>query len=394
MPQEGWPTWAGLAAARRSVDMTRSLTASNRVRWGVFVLLSAGYAVLLLFQDSLLGRATPILATFPVVAVAWFFGYRFGLLAALAAIPINVSAEYFWFGLPLQNVLGSPAFWVGHAALISVSLAIGALRRTLDRIVVQREALMESNRMLDEEIRGHMRTEENLKEAISKMEALVNASPTSIAALDRNGFVTMWNPAAERVFGWSAADVLGKENPIVPVEFEESANKLWDRLLGGESVHGIEVRRQRRDGSLIDVSISTAAWYDASGNVDGIVGVIVDLSERRKAEKTVLQERKRMAREMHDGLAQMLAYVSAETAGISVLMESGDSEGVRREIDQLNRNARELSGEIRQSILGLRIASSDPDEFATMYTDYLRDFAGRNQLDLRLVGFAVLDRVG
>ena len=100
-----------------------------------------------------------------------------------------------------------------------------------------------------------------------------------------------------------------------------------------------------------------------------------------------------MAREMHDGLAQMLAYVSAETAGISVLMESGDSEGVRREIDKLNRNARELSGEIRQSILGLRIASSDPDEFATMYTDYLRDFAARNQLDLRLVGFAVLDRV-
>ncbi len=121
------------------------------------------------------------------------------------------------------------------------------------------------------------------------LQALVGASPVAIMALDPEGRVTLWNPAAERIFGWSEQEVLGKPLPIVPADRQEEFRKLWERSLAGESFSGFELQRQRKDGSLIDISLSTAPLLDASGRLSGIMGVAADVTQTKVAEKAVHQ---------------------------------------------------------------------------------------------------------
>ena len=68
----------------------------------------------------------------------------------------------------------------------------------------------------------------------------------------------MWNPAAERIFGWSEEEVLGEPYPLVPEEKEHEFRANIARALQGDSLTGLETRRQKKDGTQIDVSIWTA----------------------------------------------------------------------------------------------------------------------------------------
>ncbi len=126
------------------------------------------------------------------------------------------------------------------------------------------------------------------EEALRKAnETSVYASPVPIGAIDATGHVTMWNPAAERVFGWNEKDVIGKPNPILPEEEAEAAALLHKRLLSGETLTGVEVRRRKRDGSLVDISLSASPLWDANHRVKGIIGFLTDITERKRAEEAL-----------------------------------------------------------------------------------------------------------
>lgn len=229
--------------------------------------LVVAYLMLYVSVDPSLARVVPIMAIILVAAAAWLLGFRAGVGAALVAFPTNALLELTWLDLSLFEIYSAPALWLGHGGLLFVGAVFGLLRKGYDNANLQREALSETNMQLDDEIREHRLTVEQLRQAITNLESLVKASPAPIAALDREGRVLVWNPAAERVFRWKASEVIGKDNPIVPAEEEDESLNIWERLIVGESVDGIEVRRMQRDGSRIDLSISTAAWYDADDNV-------------------------------------------------------------------------------------------------------------------------------
>lgn len=132
---------------------------------------------------------------------------------------------------------------------------------------------------------GKRRVDEALRETHERLEALIQASPLAIAALDPEGNVTMWNPAAERIFGWSAPEVLGRCLPFVPKDKDQEARTLREWVLEGEGFTGLELQRQKKDGSPVDISISTAPLHDAGGRVTGMVGIIADVTERKRAEE-------------------------------------------------------------------------------------------------------------
>jgi two-component system cell cycle sensor histidine kinase/response regulator CckA len=127
--------------------------------------------------------------------------------------------------------------------------------------------------------------EEALRESNAAMEALVMASPLAIVAIQPDATVTMWNPAAESLFGWTAAEVLGKPLPTIPQSEEQSFSVLRQEHAKGLTQQGMELVRRRKDGSLIDVSLWTGHLKDAAGNVVSSVGVFADISERKRAER-------------------------------------------------------------------------------------------------------------
>ena len=118
-------------------------------------------------------------------------------------------------------------------------------------------------------------------------ETSIYASPVPIVAADTNSHVTMWNLAAAKVFGWTESEVIGKPNPIIPGDEVEEALLLHKRLLAGETLTGMEVRRQRRDGTLLDISLSASPLWDESHNVRGIIGFLTDITERKRAEEAL-----------------------------------------------------------------------------------------------------------
>lgn len=126
-----------------------------------------------------------------------------------------------------------------------------------------------------------LRTSEALRQAHDRLRAVIAASPLAILTIDTEGLITGWNAAAERMFGWTEAEVLGGTNPIVPPEKQSEYEDLIHRGLRGEVFTGVQVRRQTRSGTGIDVSISTAPVFGANGEVAGIVSVIADITRQK-----------------------------------------------------------------------------------------------------------------
>jgi diguanylate cyclase (GGDEF)-like protein/PAS domain S-box-containing protein len=95
----------------------------------------------------------------------------------------------------------------------------------------------------------------------------------------------LWNHAAVRMFGYSAEEVIGRQTKILPPGGYEQSMQLFQRAFGGEMQRDIEVKRMRKDGSLVDVRIAAAPMYHPDGTVRGVAWAYEDVTERKKAEE-------------------------------------------------------------------------------------------------------------
>jgi len=118
-------------------------------------------------------------------------------------------------------------------------------------------------------------------------ETSIYASPVPIIAADMRGICTMWNPAAEKLFGWKEQEVVGEPIPIIPRDEAEAAALLHRWLMSGETVTGLEVRRRKRDGSSVAISLSATPLWDEHQKVRGMIGFFTDITERKRAEEAL-----------------------------------------------------------------------------------------------------------
>jgi len=126
--------------------------------------------------------------------------------------------------------------------------------------------------------------EANTRDSAERLRAVIQASPLAIIARDNDKVIGMWNPAAERMFGWAEAEVLNTTTSVVPEHLKEAAESMRLRAMAGESIIIEETQRMGRDGRLIDVTMTVAPIYDAEGLVSGTMVTIADISRRKEAE--------------------------------------------------------------------------------------------------------------
>ncbi len=130
-----------------------------------------------------------------------------------------------------------------------------------------------------------MKEQANQLKTDELVKAVVAASPLAMTALDNDGNVCIWNPAAERLFGWSETELLGRQLPTIPPEDEERHRDIAIKALRGDATTNEEVRRKRKDGTWVDIQLSTAPIFDAEGKVVGVLGVMDDITERKRTER-------------------------------------------------------------------------------------------------------------
>lgn len=140
--------------------------------------------------------------------------------------------------------------------------------------------------VVNEDITARKRAEQSFREVTERLDAIIRASPLAIIAMDANSRVQAWNPAAERMFGWREEELLGKPTPIVPEDRASEVEREFDLALQGEVFTGLETEWLRKDGSRIDVSVSTAPVRNAEGKLLGVMVLIDDSTERKRREES------------------------------------------------------------------------------------------------------------
>src|SRR5689334_16669598 len=121
----------------------------------------------------------------------------------------------------------------------------------------------------------------------------------------------LWNPAAERMFGWAAIEVVGLEPQIIPEELKAEHNAVLERVRGGGQI-SFATRRIRKDSTVIDLRIDTSALTDAAGEVTGWVNVCHQTGEDDLA-RHYMAERARVVRRLGDVVADMNAQRDLES---------------------------------------------------------------------------------
>ena len=154
-----------------------------------------------------------------------------------------------------------------------------------------------------------------------RLAAIVNSSDDAIVAQQLDGVITNWNAAAERMFGYSAAEMAGHNfSVLIPEGSPEEPNAVLERIRGGEPAVHYEAMRRRKDGSLLEVAVAVSPLGDKAGNVVGASRICRDVTERRRAEEALKRSNKQTSdilESIRDGFVAVdkdwtFSYVNAE----------------------------------------------------------------------------------
>ncbi|HJV53839.1 MAG TPA: PAS domain S-box protein [Noviherbaspirillum sp.] len=169
--------------------------------------------------------------------------------------------------------------------------------------------------------------EAEFSRAKDELQMLVDVSPLAIILLDGEGRVMLWNPAAERLFGWRSDEVLGRLPPIALGQNLQELKQMLAEEIRGVRRNGVELKRLRKDGSAIEVALWSAPWQGGGEMSRGTLRLYADLGERNQTlarlqeansrlhrlSERILEvqenERRHIARELHDEIGQALTAV-------------------------------------------------------------------------------------
>jgi PAS domain S-box-containing protein len=132
---------------------------------------------------------------------------------------------------------------------------------------------------------GHTDANNAARERRSRLAAIVDSFDDAIISKDLNGFITTWNASAERIFGFSAEEAIGKPSTIiVPPEFHAEEAHIFRRITQGERVDHYETVWLTKDKKKKNVSLSVSPVRDSAGNVVGASKIAYDITERKRLE--------------------------------------------------------------------------------------------------------------
>ncbi len=163
-----------------------------------------------------------------------------------------------------------------------------------------------------EDVTDRIEAEAALFELNQTLGALAEASPLAIMVLDPQGRLKLWNPAAERMFGWTAEEVIGRQAPVI---LEERMDEFRDKIRNTLAFHpliGTETIHLRKDGSIINVGIWTAPLRDTRGEPYAVMVVIADITQRIRSERerAELLRLEQSAREEAETARQRFAFLA------------------------------------------------------------------------------------
>lgn len=150
-----------------------------------------------------------------------------------------------------------------------------------------------------------------LLDAAQRLASIVESSDDAIISKDLTGIIKSWNRGAERVFGYNAAEIIGKPmTTLIPADLQHEEPEILRRIINGERIDHYETLRQRKDGRIFHVSVTVSPIRDRSGKIIGAskIGRDIDLSKKAQEQQSLL------LREMHHRAKNLFAVASGVVA--------------------------------------------------------------------------------
>jgi PAS domain S-box-containing protein len=191
-----------------------------------------------------------------------------------------------------------------------------------------------------------------VERAARRLAAIIESSEDAIVSKDLNGIVTSWNRAAERMFGYSAAEMVGRSiRIIIPSDREAEEDHVLERIRRGLKVDHFETTRRAKDGSLVPISLTVSPILGPDGTIVGASKIARDITDRKRAEeeRTVLlasvQETSRLKDEFLATLSHELRTPLNAILGYARMIRSGliAGDNQARAVETIERNATSLT---------------------------------------------------
>lgn len=214
------------------------------------------------------------------------------------------------------------------------------------------------------DITSHRRSLQELQDQKRRLRSIVETAVDAIVIIDEQGIVESFNPAAERMFGYQADEVVGQNvNMLMPQPFASEHTGYIQRYLrtGQAKIIGIgrEIQARRKDGSLFPADLAVSEFYDGRPQFTGIVR---DITERKAMEAEVLQiaetEQRRIGQELHDDAQQqlsgltMIARHAADSLAASISKDPKLAD-VHAKVERVVKGLRDANQSLRELARGL-----------------------------------------
>ena len=235
--------------------------------------------------------------------------------------------------------------------------------------------------------------EKTQRDLASRLAAIVESSDDAIISKTLEGIIKSWNAGAQRIFGYTAAEVIGHPITIlIPPELREEENKILGILRAGGRLEHYETVRVTKTGTKVDVSLSISPIKDSTGRIEGISKIARDISERKKAEKALTdmtrklieaqeQERARIGRDLHDDISQRLAMLASD---IDELIKNPFE--VKARVEEVQGHLGDILADIQA--LSHNLHSSRLELLGVMagMKSWCQEFAKRQKMDIAFKG--------
>ena len=150
--------------------------------------------------------------------------------------------------------------------------------------------------------------EKDAQQELLRLATIVQQSDDGIISAELDGTITSWNRGAERIYGYSAVEALGRHISFCyPPEKRAKAHTFLQRIADGETIERIETQRVTKNGTIIDVSLSVSAIKDGTGKIVGGSGISRDVTARRQAQDALVESERRY-RSLFENMLEGFAY--------------------------------------------------------------------------------------
>jgi PAS domain S-box-containing protein len=316
--------------------------------YGFALMITAVVVAVRGMLDPVMHERAPLPLLIGAVAIAaWRGGWRPATLAAV--VGWAASAYYF---IPLRR-----SFDFEHPLRELVAALLYAVTCAIIIVVVERW------RHAKRKLVDTFASEELLA-------AIVTSSDDAIISVDLDGIISSWNPGAERLYGWTATEVIGKSmDLLIPEQARSVETRTLDAIRRGKRVVAHETTRCRKDGTILDVLVSVSPIRDASGTLVGASKVASDISARVRAE--------RAAQGANEALRASEQRLSAVLESIDDHLVSYDSQW---RYTYVNDAAARTLGKSRDELIGRCIWELFPEAIGNQYYRELHDAVAQNRV--------------